>query len=192
MKAIINISVTQNITIAEARDKHNRLYSKVTLRISRSSRPTAPQAEIPINISTQINKLQEEINEIRSTTIAGLKSSINSLAQDLEESKSKIASFDKRFDSLVKAHSSKSEAAAATAASHAARFDQLDAVLSKLAGAILGPPALPPPITLSDVNLLAGACNLSPPLNRSSYSLISPLPGSTISSPDEPSFMDEY
>jgi hypothetical protein len=92
----------------------------------------------------------------------------------------------------MKAHSTQSEAAAATAASNAARFDHLDAVLSKLAGAILGPPATPPPITRSDVNLHAGASNLSPPLNRSSFSLISPLLGSTTSSPDEPSFMDEY
>ena len=146
MKAIIKIAVTQNIAIVDARAQHSRLHSKVTQVPSRTPPSTASQAEIPINISIQINKLQEEIEDIRSTTIAGLKSSISSLAQDLEETKSKIASFDKRFDSLVKAHSSQSEAAAATAASQAARFDHLDAVLCKLAGAILGPPAAPSPI----------------------------------------------
>ena len=144
-----------------------------------------------INISIQINKLQEEIEEIRSTTIAGLKSSISSLAQDLEETKSKIASFDKRFDSLVKAHSSQSEAAAATAASQAARFDYLDAVLCKLAGAILGPPAAPSSIIHLDVNLQAGASNLSPPQIRT-HPLMSPLLGNAIPNHDDPSYMDEY
>lgn len=89
MKAIIKISVTQNITIAEARAQHNRLYSKVTLGSSRPPLSTAPQPEITNNLSIQINKLQEEINEISSTTIAGLKSSINSLARILEKTKPK-------------------------------------------------------------------------------------------------------
>jgi hypothetical protein len=159
---------------------------------SRSPPSTAPQVEIPINISIQITKLQEEIEEIRSTTIAGLNSSISSLAQDLEETKSKIASFDKGFESLVKAHSSQSEAAAATAASQATRFDYLDAVLCKLAGAILGPPATPSPIIHSDVNLQAGASNLCPPQLRSTHPLKSHLLGNANPNQDEPSYMDEY
>ena len=176
MKAITKMSVTQNITIADARAQHSRLYSKVTQVPSRTPPSSAPQAEIPISISIQINKLHEEIEEIRSTTIAGLKSSTSSLAQDnLEECKSKIASFDKGFESLVKAHSSQS-----------------DAVLCKLAGAILGPPAAPSPIIHSDVNLQAGASNLCPPQLRSTHPLMSHLLGNANPNQDEPSYMDEY
>ena len=192
MKAIIKLSINLGLSIAEARIHHNRLFSQVAQGPVRSTPTATPQPVIPSEISLQIRKIQDELKELRENTIADINNSMVTLSQDLDDTKARLNSIDARFDKLEKTQELHSTAAAATAASQSMRFDKLDAVLSKLVTAILGPSTVTPQILHSDVNLQSGAPIDSPPQSRSSFSLMSPIIEDSHPNRDESNFMDEY
>jgi TolA-binding protein len=192
MKAIIKLSINLGLSIAEARIHHNRLFSQVAQGPVRSTPTATPQPVIPSEISLQIRKIQDELKELRENTITDINNSMVTLSQDLDDTKARLNSIDARFDKLEKTQELHSTAAAATAASQSMRFDKLDAVLSKLVTAILGPSTVPPQILHSDVNLQSGAPIDSPPQSRSSFSLMSPIIEDSHPNRDESNFMDEY
>ena len=80
---------------------------------------------------------------MRENTIAGIHISMASLSQDLDGTKARLNSTDERFNKIEKTQELHTTTAAATAASQSMRFDKLDAVLSKLVTAILGPTTEP-------------------------------------------------
>jgi TolA-binding protein len=192
MKAIIKLSINLGLSIAEARIHHNRLFSQVAQGPVRSTPTATPQPVIPSEISLQIRKIQDELKELRENTITDINNSMVTLSQDLDDTKARLNSIDARFDKLEKTQELHSTAAAATAASQSMRFDKLDAILSKLVTAILGPTTEPSQILHSDVNLQSGAQIHSPPQSRSSFNLMSPIIEDSHPNRDESNFMDEY
>ena len=100
MKAILQTATTPGITIKEARLQHNRQFSKAvqsTLRGPARPVPTPPPSDSAFQ---QLAALQTEFKLFRETTIPSINASIQSLTQDLEETKEKFGHFDVCFDGL--------------------------------------------------------------------------------------------
>ncbi len=95
MKAILKTAATQGIKIKEARLQHNRQFSKAVL-----CPPQAPPLSDPA--SQQVTSLQAQTKLIREIAIPSTNASIQSLTQDLEETKGKFEHIDARFDGLEK------------------------------------------------------------------------------------------
>jgi hypothetical protein len=102
MKAILKTATIQGITIREARLQHNRQFSKAVQSTLRGPFRPVPTPPLSDSASQQLAALQAEFKLFRETTIPSINASIQSLTQDLEETKEKFVHFDVRFDSLEK------------------------------------------------------------------------------------------
>lgn len=97
MKAILKTATIQGITIREAHLQHNRQFSKAVQSTLRGPSRPVPTPSLSDSTSQQLAALQAEFKLFRETTIPSINASIQSLTQDLEETKEKFVHFDVRF-----------------------------------------------------------------------------------------------
>jgi hypothetical protein len=151
LKAILKTATIQGITISEARRQHNRQFSKAVQSTLRGLSRPVPTPPLSDSASQQLAALQAEFKLFRETTIPSINASIQSLTQDLEETKEKFVHFDVRFDSLEKKQETNSTA-------QSARFDKLESLLGNLTNMLaqnVGQSSSSPAITC-DRRLLTG------------------------------------
>ncbi len=107
MQAIIKLAVEEDISIRDARFKYESSYSAVTrkdLLPTRSPSPTASSSQEFSLLKSKVEKLQEELKEIKESSIKGLYSNYKKLNSDLEGTKRRVhdieTTFMSRFDNL--------------------------------------------------------------------------------------------
>jgi len=180
MKAILKTATTQGITIKEARLQHNRQFSKAVQSTLRGPVRPVPTPALSDSASQQLSALQAEFKLFRESTIPSINASIQSLTQDLEETKEKFVHFDARFDSLEVKQETYSTA-------QSARFDKLESLLGNLTNMLvqnIGQSSSSPAITC-DRRLPTGPPSPGSSIRNSSPSFFHPL-GSKYYTPNPP------
>jgi hypothetical protein len=170
MKAILKTATTQGITIKEARLQQNHQFSKAVQSTLRGPVRPVPTPPLSDSASQQLAALQAEFKLFRKTTIPSINASIQSLTQDLEETKEKFVHFDVRFDSLEIKQETNSTA-------QSARFDKLKSLLGNLTNMLVqnaGQSSSSPAITC-DSRLPTGPPSPGSSIMDSSPSFFHPL-----------------
>jgi hypothetical protein len=90
MKAILKTATTQGITIKEARLKHNCQFSKAVQSTLRGPARLVPTPPLSYLAPLQLAALQAEFKLFRETTTPSTNASIQSITQDLEETKENV------------------------------------------------------------------------------------------------------